>query len=75
MTQKYVVEFYQDEEGGWNSQVPDLPGCVTCGSSLDQVRERIKEAMEDFVESLQARSITLQEPRYSAEVVAIEMSA
>lgn len=41
------------EEGGWFiATVPELPGCHTQGKTLSQAEERIKEAIEVYLESL-----------------------
>ena len=40
------VVIHKAEEGGYWAEVPSLPGCFTQGESLQQVRERIKEAIE-----------------------------
>jgi predicted RNase H-like HicB family nuclease len=43
-----VIE--RDEEGLYVASVPQLPGCHTQGGSLDQVTERICEAIALYVE-------------------------
>jgi predicted RNase H-like HicB family nuclease len=44
MTIKAVV--HQAEEGGFWAEVPALPGCVTQGETIDELRENLKEAIE-----------------------------
>ena len=39
-------------EGGYTVTVPALPGCVTCGETLDQAIEIAKEAIQFYLESL-----------------------
>jgi predicted RNase H-like HicB family nuclease len=36
----------RDEEGYYVASVPQIPGCHTQGRSLDEVTERIREAIE-----------------------------
>jgi len=38
------------EEGGYWAEVPVLGGCFTQGETLDEVRERMPEAVELFLE-------------------------
>jgi predicted RNase H-like HicB family nuclease len=39
-----VIE--RDEDGWWVGSVPTLPGCHTQARSLDELAERMKEAIE-----------------------------
>ncbi len=43
-----VVE--RDEEGFYVASVPALPGCHTQAKSLDELLERIREAVEVYLE-------------------------
>ena len=53
--EKQVLDFNvlieQDEDGIYVATVPELEGCHTQGNSLNQVLERIKEAIEVCIES------------------------
>ena len=44
----YIIE--QDEDGIYTANVPELPGCHTQANSLDKLEERIKEAIELYLE-------------------------
>ena len=37
------------EEGGFWAEVPALPGCVTQGETLDEVRANIREAIQGWL--------------------------
>lgn len=39
------------EEGGYWAEVPALPGCVTQGESLEEVRENLQEAVEAWLDA------------------------
>ena len=45
MTGVFDVVVERDEEGIYVASVPALPGCHTQAESLDQLMERIKEAI------------------------------
>ncbi len=45
MTRVFDVVVERDEEGIYVASVPALPGCHTQAESLDQLMERIKEAI------------------------------
>jgi len=44
----------KEPEGGFTVTVPTLPGCVTFGKSLDDAMKMAKEAIELYLEALQA---------------------
>lgn len=48
---QFKVLIEQDEDGVFVASVPELPGCYTQGKSLEQVRKRIKEAIELALET------------------------
>jgi predicted RNase H-like HicB family nuclease len=46
MERRFDVVIGRDEEGFYVASVPQLPGCHTQARSLDEVTERIREAIE-----------------------------
>jgi predicted RNase H-like HicB family nuclease len=44
MSVKYAVIFEQAEHN-WAAYVPDLPGCITTGSTLEETERNIREAI------------------------------
>ncbi len=51
MELQFKVLIEQDEDGLYIASVPELPGCYTQGKTLEEVRKRIKEAMNLVLES------------------------
>ena len=43
---QFDVIIERDEEGLYVGSVPQLPGCHTQGASLDELMERMREAVE-----------------------------
>ena len=46
MQHQFDIVIERDEEGYYIASVPQLPGCHTQARSLDEVMERIREAIE-----------------------------
>ena len=44
MTLKAIV--HEAEEGGFWAEVPALPGCLTQGESLEELKTNLREAIE-----------------------------
>ena len=49
MTVKAVI--HKAEEGGFWAEVPALPGCVTQGENLDELRSNLKDAIKLWLEA------------------------
>lgn len=52
MSRDYTMIIERDEEGDLIASVPALPGCHTQARSMDELMERIKEAIELCRDSL-----------------------
>lgn len=50
----YRVLLTPEPEGGFTVSVPALPGCITYGESIDHALSMAKEAIEIYVETLEA---------------------
>jgi antitoxin HicB len=50
----YRVLLRKESEGGFTVTVPSLPGCVTFGETLEESMNMAREAIELYIESLQA---------------------
>ncbi len=48
---EYVVIF-EKGENSYGASVPDLPGCIAVGETIEEVRELIAEAIEFHIEGL-----------------------
>jgi predicted RNase H-like HicB family nuclease len=50
MSTEYTVVIEKDEDGYFVGSVPALPGCHTQGVSIDQLLERMQEAIALWLE-------------------------
>jgi predicted RNase H-like HicB family nuclease len=65
----YVVVIEKAPDGSYSAYVPDLPGCVTCGDTQEEVRNLIKEAIALHIESLRTHGEPVPPPAATATVV------
>ncbi len=49
----FTALFEPAEEGSYVVTCPSLPGLVTEGDSLEEARDRVREAIQAYLESLQ----------------------
>jgi len=51
---EFDVVILEDESGGYVTLVSALPGCHTQGDTIDEVLRNVKEAIELYLETLNA---------------------
>ena len=57
-----VVE-WSDEDDAFIVTVPELPGCITHGTTYEEAVRQGKEAIEGWIESAQADGDPIPQPR------------
>lgn len=67
---RYAV-VYEKSETGYGAYVPDLPGCVAAGETLEETTRLIKEAIEFHLEGMREDGFAPPEPTAVADYVAV----
>ena len=67
---EYTV-IYEQGETNWGAIVPDLPGCVSVGHTLEEVQENVKEAIALYLEVLAERGEEIPEPLMKVGLVEV----
>lgn len=72
----YRIFLKKEPEGGYTVIVPLFPGCVTYGETIDEAKEMAREAIELYVETLEAHGedIPMDDDMLEA-MVTIEINA
>ncbi len=68
---EYAVIIEAATDGSFSAYVPDLPGCVACGDSQDEVKSLIREAIGMHLESLRQHGETIPTPTTGACTVEV----
>jgi predicted RNase H-like HicB family nuclease len=58
----YIGLLRKDDATDFSVDFPDLPGCITAGSTLDTARQRAVEALEFHIEGMLEDGAELPEP-------------
>lgn len=74
MSVKYAVIFEQSPSN-WAAYVPDLPGCMTTGRTLEETKLNIREAIQGHLETLRQFGNPVPEPSSLAGEVEITTAA
>ena len=67
---RYAVVI-EKAEGNYSAYVPDLPGCVAVGDTVEEVEEQIREAIQFHIEGLQEDGLPVPPPTSLAEYVLV----
>jgi len=60
---QYLVRINKDPDSDWGASVPDLPGCVATGKTIDSALRRIQSAMALHIRGLREDGIKPPLPR------------
>ncbi len=69
---RYTV-IIEKAQGNYSAYVPDLPGCVTTGSTLEEIEQMIREAIEFHIEGLQLQGLSIPEPTTISQAVEVSL--
>ena len=63
MAMSYRMEIVEDkDEGGFVVSYPDLPGCITCGKTVETAVAHALDAKKAWLEAALEDGLTMQEP-------------
>ena len=68
MSLPYRVEIIPDkEEGGYTAKYPDLPGCLTCAETIDELFGNAEDAKKVWLSAALEDGIEIPEPSDEAD--------
>jgi predicted RNase H-like HicB family nuclease len=63
---RYLVRINRDSQSDWGASVPDLPGCVATGKTIDSALRRIAGAIELHLRGMREDGYPIPPPRQRA---------
>ncbi len=67
---RYAVVI-ENAENNFSAYVPDLPGCVAVGDTLEETRRQIAEAIAFHIEGMRDDGLSIPEP--TSEVTYVDV--
>ncbi|MDH4064541.1 MAG: type II toxin-antitoxin system HicB family antitoxin [Acidobacteriota bacterium] len=61
---QYLVRINREPHSDWGASVPDLPGCVATGKTLDSALRRIEQAIQLHVRGLREDGLPVPRPSH-----------
>jgi predicted RNase H-like HicB family nuclease len=74
ISKRYAVVFEQAATN-WAAYVPDMPGCVTTGATLEEAEQNIREAISGHIRTLQEFGEPVPDARTIAKEIEITPAA
>jgi len=74
MKRKYAVIFEQADTN-WAAYVPDLPGCVSTGKTLEETERNVREAISGHIQTLRDFGEPVPEPTSVAREIEVTPAA
>jgi len=68
---EYLVIF-EWANTNYSAYVPDLPGCISTGNTLEETEQNIREAIELYVDTLKEDGYPVPEPSSKGKAIAIQ---
>jgi predicted RNase H-like HicB family nuclease len=63
---QYLVRVSKDPDSDWGASVPDLPGCVATGKTIDSTLRRIEGAIKLHLRGMREDGVSAPRPRQRA---------
>ena len=64
----YKIVIHQEPQGGFWAEVPALPGCVSQGDTLPELKANIREAIEGYLDVMTEEG---REPEPDVEIAEV----
>lgn len=71
---KYAI-LIEKGDTSYGASVPDLPGCIAVGKTLEEVQQLIREAIAFHLEGLKEEGLPIPEPTTLCEYVELQEGA
>jgi predicted RNase H-like HicB family nuclease len=72
---KRFAVVFEKAPSNWAAYVPDLPGCVTTGPTLEETKRNIREAIELHIEAMREVGEPVPVPTSAVDFVELETVA
>ena len=68
---KYLA-IYEKSKNGWGAYAPDLPGLGVAGSTLDEAKQLIREAIDFHLKGMRKHGDPIPEPSAVTEYISVD---
>ena len=58
-----IIIYWSNEDEAYIAEVPELPGCMTDGTTLKEVLENVTQVIEEWIETAKELDREIPEPK------------
>ncbi len=58
-----IIIYWSNEDEAYIAEVPELPGCITDGTTLKEVLENVIQVIEEWIETAKELDREIPEPK------------
>jgi len=62
MNNRYLIVIEQATDGSYSAYLPDVPGCVSSGDTVEAVKAMIQESLEFHFEGMREAGLPIPPP-------------
>ena len=66
---------FEEGESNWAAYVPDLPGCMSTGKTIEETERNIREAIEGHLRTLREFGDPIPRPTSVAKAINVSTAA
>ena len=67
---KYAIVIEKAPGSNYSAYVPDLPGCIATGDTLEEIKRLMQEGIEFHLEGMREDGLPIPEPTTEVDYVA-----
>jgi predicted RNase H-like HicB family nuclease len=71
---KYTM-IVEEGENNYSAYLPDLPGCVATGKTIEELKQLMREAVELHIQGMKEDGLPIPEPNSKVEYIEIDKIA
>lgn len=71
MTDKYLIVIEQASDGSYSAYLPDVPGCVSCGDTVEEVKAMIQEALDFHLKGMRSAGLPVPMPISISDYISV----
>ena len=70
--EKFLIVI-EKADGNYSAYCPDLPGCIATGKTIEEVKQRMTEAIKIHLEGMREDNIPLPAMKSQADYISLEL--
>jgi predicted RNase H-like HicB family nuclease len=68
---RYAIVIEKAPDSNYSAYAPDLPGCITTGQTIEEIKGLMQEAIQFHIEGLREDGLPIPEPTTAVFVVEV----